>query len=281
MPGVFTWVVILLAALAVVGVVRYLWFWQARQVPIYPEGQLLCLAHRGVPSKAPENTLPAFQEAFKTGVDGIELDVMETADGVLIVSHDHDLERVTGSSGYVWELPYTAIASLNAACRWGDRFPHTPIPRLEDVLEALPEEMLINIELKTRRWFSPGFVEKVIAMVRRYRLVKRSIISSFNPYALLKVRWLEPELAIGYNWRDTLVPWYLRRPCFMNLVHPDFLHPHVVVVTPDVVAKAHRRGMKVNVWTVNNRPMIQYLESIGVDGIFTDFPELVLQASQV
>ena len=280
MLGVFTWVVILLAALAVVGAVRYLWFWQARQVPFYPEGRLLCLAHRGVPSRVPENTLPSFQEAFKTDVDGVELDVMETADGVLIVSHSHDLEQITGSSGNVWEMPYAAIASLNAAYRWGDKFPHTTIPRLEDVLEALPEDMLINIELKTRRWFSPGFEEKVIAMVRRYRLVKRSIISSFNPYALLKVRWLEPELAIGYIWRDTLVPWYLRRACFMNLVHPDFLHPHVRVVTPDVVAKAHRRGMKVNVWTVNNRPMIQYLESIGVDGIFTDFPELVLQASQ-
>ena len=138
--------------------------------------------------------------------------------------------------------------------------------------------MLINIELKIRRWFNPGFEEKVIAMIRRYYLVKRTIVSSFSPLSLLKVRRLEPELAIGYIWRDTHVPWYLRQPYFVNLVHPDVLHPHVIVITPETVDKAHRRGMKVNVWTVDIRPMIQYLESIGVDGIFTDFPDLVLQA---
>ncbi len=280
MSDVFTWVVILLTALTVVGVVRYLLFWRAREVTFYPEGRLLCLAHRGVPSRAPENTLPAFEEAFKTGVDGIELDVMESADGVLIVRHDYHLEEDTEGNGYVWELPYAAIAELNAAHRWGGKFPPTHIPRLEDILKVLPEDVLINIELKTRRWFDPGFEEKVIALVRQYYLVKRTIVSSFNPLSLLKVRWLEPELAIGYIWRDTLVPWYLRRPYFVNLVHPDFLHPHVIVMTPGIVDKAHRRGMKVNVWTVNNRPMIQYLKSIGVDGIFTDFPELVLQADR-
>ncbi len=280
MSDVFTWVVILLTGLVVARVVRYLWFWQARGVSFCPEGRLLCLAHRGVPSRAPENTLPAFQEAFKAGVDFIELDVMETADGVLIVSHDYHLEEGTEGNGYIWEQPYAAIAELNAAYRWGGEFSPTRIPRLEEVLEALPEDMLINIELKSRRWFNPGFEEKVIALVRRYYLVKRTIISSFSPLSLLKVRRLEPELAIGYIWRDTLVPWYLRRPYCLNLVHPDFLHLHVIVTTPEIVDKAHRRGMKVNVWTVNNRPMIQYLKSIGVDGIFTDFPELVLQAGR-
>ena len=259
--------------------IRYLWFWRAGEVRFYPPGRLLCLAHRGMSSRAPENTLPAFQAAFEAGVDGVEMDVMETADGEVIVKHDHDLERVTEGSGYVWETTYEAIAGLDAAYRWGDAYPPTRIPRLAEVLEILPRDVLINIELKTRRWLNPGFEEKVVALVRQYRLVKRTIISSFNPVSLLRVRWLEPELTIGYIWRDTLVPWYLRKPYFVNLVHPDCLHPHVVVVTPEVVARAHRRGMKVNVWTVNNRPMIQYLASIGVDGVFTDFPELVFQAN--
>ena len=277
---VLPWVFILLAGLAVAIGVRYLLFWQARVVPFYPEERILCLAHRGVPSRAPENTLPAFQEAFKAGVDCVELDVMETADGVLIVKHDYHLEEDTEGNGYVWELPYAAIADLNAAHRWGGKIPPTRIPRLEDILKVLPEDVFINIELKIRRWFNPGFEEQVIAMIRRYYLVKRTIVSSFSPLSLLKVRRLEPELAIGYIWRETFMPWYLRRPYFVNLVHPDILHPHVIVTTPEIVDKVHRRGMKVNVWTVNNRPMVQYLKSIGVDGIFTDFPELVLQADR-
>ncbi|UCH62391.1 MAG: hypothetical protein JSU77_11385 [Fidelibacterota bacterium] len=280
MSGLIIGVVVFMAALAVGGIVRYLLFWQAREVPFFPENRMLCLAHRGVPSRAPENTLPAFQEAFNAGVDCVELDVMETADGVLIVRHDYHLEEDTEGSGYVWEQPYAAIAKLNAAHRWGDKFPATPIPRLEDILKELPEDVLINIELKIRHWFNPGFEEKVIAMIRQHRLVRRTIVSSFSPLSLVKLRRLEPELALGYLWRDTRVPWYLRRPYFVNLVHPDVLHPHVIVTTPKAVDRAHRRGMKVNVWTVNNRPMIQYLESIGVDGIFTDFPELVLRVNR-
>jgi len=274
-PEGLWWLLLVLAGVVVAAGVRYVWFWRARGVSFYPEGRLLCLAHRGVPSRAPENTLPAFQLAFESGVDGIELDVMETADGELIVKHDHDLERVTEGIGYVWETTYEVIAGLDAAYRWKGAYPPTRIPRLEEVLAILPEDMLINIELKTRRWFNPGFEEKAVELVRRYHLVERTIISSFNPFALIKVRRLEPGLAIGLNWWDVDAPWYLRKPYFVNLVHPDFLHPSVDVVTREVVARAHRRGMKVNVWTVNNRPMIQYLKSIGVDGIVTDHPEVI------
>ncbi|UCD37469.1 MAG: glycerophosphodiester phosphodiesterase [Fidelibacterota bacterium] len=278
MPTGLPWLVLLiLLGYGVVAVVRYMWFWQAREVPFYAGGKKLYLAHRGVSSEAPENTLPAFLAAFSSGLDGIELDVMKTADDEIVVIHDHDLERITDGSGYVWETTYEDLARLNAAHHWHGTHPPTPIPRLEDVLKILPPQMVINIEVKTRHWFTPGLEKRVVQLVRRYHLVKRTIISSFNPFSLLKVRWLEPEVAIGFIWRDTLVPWYLRRPYLVNLVHPDLLHPHDAVVTPQVVTKAHRRGMRVNVWTVNNQPMIQYLESIGVDGIFTDFPELVLR----
>ncbi|MFB0517005.1 MAG: glycerophosphodiester phosphodiesterase [Candidatus Neomarinimicrobiota bacterium] len=257
--------------------VRRLWFWRAREVRFYPRERMLYLAHRGVPSRAPENTLPSFLAAFEAGMDGIELDVMQTSDGELIVKHDYDLERVTEGSGYVWETSYEVIAGLNASYRWQGDYPPTRIPRLEEVLELVPEGVLINIELKARRWFNPGFEERVVALVRRYQLVERTIISSFNPFSLVKVRRLEPALVIGLNWWNVDTPWYLRKLYIVNLVHPDLLHPSVDVVTPEMVARAHRRGMRVNVWTVNNRPVIQYLKSIGVDGIFTDFPELVFQ----
>lgn len=275
-----TWVLIYVAALSMVELIRYLVFWRAREVPFYPQERPLYLAHRGVPSRAPENTLPAIQEAFRLGMDGIEIDVMETADGELIVKHDHELEGSTEGTGYVWKTPYQSIAGLNAAHRWGDKFPPTGIPRLVDVLEVLPEHMIINIELKTRRWVNPGFEKRVVAAIRQHRLVKRTIISSYNPISLFKVRWLEPEVAIGYIWKDTEVPWYIKRPFWTCLVHPNSIHPSVEVVTSKQVEQAHRRRMRVNVWTVNNRPMVEHLKSIGVDGIFTDFPELLLQSRE-
>lgn len=281
MPGILIGVVIALSLLAAIGIVRYLWFWRARAVSFYPEGRLLYLAHRGVPTRAPENTLPAFREAFRIGMDGIELDVMETADGVLVVSHDFELERNTEGAGHIWRTPYKVISGLNAAHRWVGKYSATPIPRLAEVLEILPEHVLINIELKTRRWINPGFEEKVVAMIRRYRLVKRTIISSYNPLSLMKVRWLEPEVAIGFIWKDDEVPWYLRRPILVNLIHPECIHPGVGVTTPERVSRAHRRGMRVNVWTVNNPDILQRLRLIGVDGIFTDVPEIVLPLGPV
>ncbi len=276
MPIIPAELIFIIAGSVVAGAIRRLWFWRARETPFYREGRLLCLGHRGVPSLAPENTLPSFQEAFKAGVDGIELDVTETADGEVIVMHDFDLEGTTDGAGYVWDITYEQLAQLNAAHTWRGRSPKTRPPRLAELLELVPEEMMIIIELKSNSWRSTGLEEKVVALVRRYRLVKRTIISSFNPYWLMRVRWLEPELRIGYILSDVDVPWILRRPYLLNLVRPDLLHVDAEILTPEMVIKAHRRGMRVNVWTINNRPMVEYLKSIGVDGVFTDFPELAL-----
>jgi len=274
------WLPALAALLALGAAIRRIWFWQVRAAPFHKPGQLLCLAHRGILSRAPENTLPAFEETIKAGVDGIELDVMETADGVVVVRHDFDLEHTTDGTGYVWERPYEYLAGLNAAAAWGGSYPRTPLPTLEEALALIPSDMLVNIELKAHRWRSAGLEEKVVALVRECRRVQHTIISSFNPYWLMQVRRLEPQLRLGFLWRDVDMPWYLRRPVFLNLVQPDFLHPSLRVVTPAVVERAHRRGMKVNVWTVNNRPMIKHLKAMGVDGVFTDFPELVQQVNR-
>ncbi len=278
--GLFLWVVIAALGVFATWAVRRLRFRQARQLPFYRSGELFCLAHRGIHSQAPENTLPAFREAVEAGVDGIELDVQETADGVVIVRHDFDLERTTDGAGYVWEHTWDEISRLNAAHRRPEGYPPTAVPRLDEVLALIPGDMLINIEIKSRHWRPTGIETKVVELVREHNLVERAMISSFNPLVLLKVRRLEPQLALGLNWWDVDVPWLLRKPRLLSLVRPDCLHPSLAVVTPQVVARAHRRGVRVNVWTVNNRPMIEYLRSIGVDGIITDFPELVAEVNR-
>ncbi|MFC1619330.1 glycerophosphodiester phosphodiesterase [Candidatus Neomarinimicrobiota bacterium] len=281
MDAITFWLPLLFIVGSVAAAVRYLWFWKTRDVGLHPEKRLLILGHRGAPSQAPENTLPGFQAAFAAGLDGIELDVMETADGELVVAHDYDLEWHTNGTGFIHETMADVLLQVNAAHRWEPDFPSTPIPRLDDVLKILPEHVIVNIELKTQNWFHPGFERKVLALVHQYDLEKRTVISSFNPFSLLKVRWLASEVAVGYIWRrDTQVPWYLRRPYLLNLVQPHFFHPQVYLVTRKFVEKAHRHGMKVNVWTVNNRPVIDYLKSLGIDGIFTDFPELITSVKE-
>ncbi len=239
---------------------------------------LKCYAHRGVQSLAPENTLPAFELAYQANVDGIELDVMLSRDGVPIVRHDFDLERTTDGTGYVWEHDWAYLSTLNAAHRWLD-YPHTPIPRLTDVLSGLPDEMIINIELKPNTWRSVGLEEKVIALVREHGVAERTVLSSFNPWWLMRCRRRAPEIPIALIWWDENVPWFLKKPYFLPVVKPDYLHSCIRVTTPQVVARAHARGMQVNVWTPNNRLLIAHLKTIGVDGIITDFPDLVQQVN--
>ncbi|MCK4578779.1 MAG: hypothetical protein KAU50_08305 [Candidatus Marinimicrobia bacterium] len=251
-----------------------------RSFPWFEPEQLLLFAHRGVPSRAPENTIPAFEEAIRSGVDGIELDVMETADGQLVVRHDWDLERTTDGTGYVWEHSYADIRQFNASHSWSGDFARTAVPTVGEVLDIIPASMLVNIEIKSYHWRSTALEDKVVAEVRRRGMVDRTIISSFNPFSLLKVKRLEPRLAIGFIWWDINMPWVLRRPYLLPLVRPDFLHATDRVVTPRVVKWVHLLGMKIYVWTVNNRPAIEHFKAIGADGIFTDFPELVKQVNR-
>ena len=267
----FLWVVGIGAAALFI---KRWWFWQVTPMAAYPDVSLICWGHRGSPMAAPENSVPSFEAAIDAGADGIELDVMLSADGVVVVRHDFDLERTTDGAGWVDETTFEDLSKLNVAHYWTGLKPHR-VPRLEDVLEILPERMLINIELKPNRWLSTGVEDKVVAAVRQFGLVGRTVISSFNPYWLLRVRRLEKGLSIGYIWWDVDVPWYMGRPTFMNLLRPEFVHPRYDLVSPELIARAHRHGTKVNVWTVNNRPLIAHLKSMGVDGIFTDFPELI------
>ena len=235
---------------------------------------LKCYAHRGLPKSAPENTLPAFELAYQADIDGIELDVMLSRDGVPIVRHDFDLERTTDGTGYVWQRDWSYLATLNAAHRWAD-YPHTPIPRLTDVLADLPANLIVNIEMKAHAWRSAGLEEMAISLVREHGVADRTVISSFNPWWLIRCRRLAPEIPIALIWWDENVPWFLKRPYFLPIVKPDYLHPCINVTTKQVVDKAHARGMQVNVWTPNNRPLIAHLAELGVDGVITDFPELV------
>lgn len=265
-----------LIALGLIGfVVVQMFYSRVRQRVVLPSRRPLCFAHRGFSSQHPENTIPAFRAAFDAGVDGIELDVTLSADGQVVVRHDFDLERTTDGVGYVWEHTYDSLKKFNAAHYFGGNYPFEGIPLLTDVLDILPPSTIINIELKSFKNRSYGIERKVVQLVRQYGIENRTIISSFNPFWLLKIRLLAPELSIAFIWWNEDVPLLLKRPHFVTILRPEMFHPAAHLITPAMVGEAHRRGMIVSAWTVNNLPMIQHLHEIGVDGIITDNPEIV------
>jgi glycerophosphoryl diester phosphodiesterase len=225
--------------------------------------RLLCFAHRGASGHEPENTVSAVEKAIILGADWIEVDVY-AVEGELIVIHDERLERTTNGTGRVMDRSYAYLRSLDAGK--GQR-----IPTLREVFDCVDRRAGINIEMK-----GPGTAGLTISLIKEYVKTKgwnydQFIVSSFNHHDLLSAREHDPRIRIG------IVIGGLRRHykrCARQCAAYS-VHSRVDLVNEEFVRNAHRRGLKVFAYTVNHPEEILHLESLGVDGLFTDFPELV------
>lgn len=229
----------------------------------------LVMAHRGAKDVAPENTLAAFEAARELGADAIELDVTRCASGEIIVLHDDTVDRTTDGAGRADAMPLEALRTLDAGSWFDARFAGERVPLLEEVLEQMGHRLRLNIEIKGRSLSSDGIEAEVATMLRRHGLLQETIISSFNPAALWRMRRAAPELGRGLLYAGDM-PLPLRRAWGRYLVAPQALHPHHSMVDAAYVAWARRKGYRVNVWTVNEPADIQRMAALGVDAIITD-----------
>lgn len=231
-------------------------------------------AHRGARKERPENSLDAFRRAIELGADGFELDVQRTADGRLIVLHDETLDRVSGRPGRLAELTWEEARTYNiAAFRAAEGFPPMRIPLLEEVLDLLRGTALCcNIELKNSVEPYPGMEDEVIALVERMGLAGQIVYSTFSPEsAALLARKVDPSV-VGFLYHYD-VPDPLKALASLGA---RALHPDQSLVTEAYVTEAHRAGVKVNVWTVNEPEALLRLGRLGVDALITDDPALAL-----
>jgi glycerophosphoryl diester phosphodiesterase len=222
-------------------------------------------AHRGASAHAPENTMAAFELARRAGADGLELDVRFDGDGEVVVFHDRELDRVAGRSGELASVAGVERAALRVG---GER-----IPRLAEVLDAF-DGMELDVEIKTDR---PGRGGDLVAAVAkaikgaRRNLVDQTIVTSFDPIALLQFHRHLPELALGYifNHRQALP---LRRGWPAALVGASVVHPDHSLCTAESVRAWHVAGRPVNAWTVDDADELRRLSDLGVDGVFANDP---------
>jgi glycerophosphoryl diester phosphodiesterase len=254
-----------------------------RELPLgsFYQGRILNLAHRGAREHAPENTIPAFEEAAELGADGVELDVQLTADGVPVIFHDKDVERLTDGTGCLAGMTLSQVKELDAGAHFSPEFAGTRIPTLGAVFEDLGDRLLFNVELKSFSARSDGLEREVVQVIQHHRLVDRVLISSFNPLALRRIRRLAPELALGYLYAPglpfPLSKGWLARP----IIGPhEARHPHFSMVDETYVRWARRHRYRVNVWTVNDLEDIQRMRDLGVDAIMSDRPDLVQDVLQ-
>ncbi len=255
-------------------------------MPNFPTSWLdnrpLVVAHRGASQAAPQNTLTAFQLAAEMGADAVELDVHLTADKVPVVIHDATVDATTNGTGDVRHMSLAQLKTLEIV-RSEMNLPadHVVerIPTLEEVLTEIGQRLLINIEFKDQSLKGIGLEATVAALVRQKDMVDRVWFSSFNPFSLRRARAAIPEVPCGllYSMHHQL-PIYLRHRWLAPITPHEALHPEHTAVTPTLIQRAHRRGLQVAVWTLDDPERAQHLAAWGIDAIITNTPKPILEA---
>jgi glycerophosphoryl diester phosphodiesterase len=240
-----------------------------------PQGRPLVLGHRGAAADAPENTLASFRLALEQGADGVELDVWRCATGEVVVFHDEDAHRIAGSPLRIRDAPLAALRVLDAGAWKGERFAGERVPLLAEVLEALPRA-LVNVELKGRGR-DVRVAAAAAAVIRGAGAAGRTVVSSFDFGLLAAFRAAAPEVPVGLLFEGGR-PWRLRTALAVRLLRPAAVHPDLRLATAERVARWRRRGLSVNVWTVDAPEEARRLAGLGVSALITNAPGRTLAA---
>ena|SRR5215213_2849218 len=230
-------------------------------------------AHRGASAHAPENTLAAFELALVQQADAIELDVKLSSDGYVVVHHDPTIDRTTNGKGRIKDLSLSELKKLDAGSFFSETFRGEKIPTLEEVFEVVGKRTFINVELTNYKTPRDPLVEMVCMLVKKHKMQKRVIFSSFLASNLSKARSFLPEVPRGLLALNGLLGAWARSFGFAFGKY-QALHPFVKDMTQQEAARVHRLKRRVHVWTVNEEQEMRRLFSWDVDGIFTDDPQL-------
>jgi glycerophosphoryl diester phosphodiesterase len=216
-------------------------------------------AHRGLHDKERENTVGAFVAAVALGVDGVELDVRRTGDGVLVVHHDPAIGRIAIGDTLSKDLP-------------------DYVPTLDEAMRAC-EGVLVNVEIKNERGRreptyddTGGFARQVVNRLREIHWSERVIISSFDLATCAVVRSVDEEIRVGWLLRDDDIAGAMTQAHVLGF---NAVNTHFKTLSAELMVRARELSLEVNTWTVNATRDIKKMFELGVDGIITDEPALV------
>ncbi len=240
--------------------------------------------HRGAAGLAPENTLPSFALALALGADMLELDVHASRDGVVVVCHDPTLERTTDGTGAIRERSLYELQQLDAGYHYtrdGRDYPYRGhglrIPALEALLKDYPLAYC-NIEIKQAE---PSIVAQVVEVIHRLGAQHRVLLAAEDDTIMQEIHHLAGDIVTSFSavevadfiGRVQTGNWAGYRPSGRALQIPPRFND-IELVTADTVAAAHRNGLEVHVWTINDADETRRLLELGIDGIISDVPGL-------
>ncbi|MGH8929403.1 MAG: glycerophosphodiester phosphodiesterase family protein [Egibacteraceae bacterium] len=255
---------------------------------VAPRGAVAVIAHAGGKGHAPEHTVAAYENALRMEADYVELDLNMTRDGALIAMHDTTLGRTTNveevfpdrpAPWMIADFTLDEIKRLDAGAWFGPEFASERVPTLEEAIDVIGGRAGIYIETK-HPYLYPGMEERILEVLRDKGLAGRQgqdsrvILESFFEPSLLELRRLAPDVVLVqlYN-KDTLAGSDLARLFDRAAAYAQGVGPEWVEVDARLVATAHERGLAVHAWTINEEADLVRLVDLGVDGIFTDYPD--------
>ena len=229
--------------------------WQPRGLPDMKREAPWLIGHRGVRGLRPENTLAAVKYALEAGLDGVEVDLQRLADGATVLFHD---DATSGVS--LKNISLETFRELEPQA-----------PTLDELFELVKRYpgTLLNLELKTQGWSTNGLERATIRALHMSDLAGRTLVSSFNPLSLLRVRLFAPSVRVGLLYAPDMPRW-LRSGALAAWLHVDALHPFESLVDVKLMRRAQRRSLMVNTWTVNDKKRITSLQALQVTAIIGD-----------
>ena len=224
------------------------------------KGRFFVVAHRGASGYEPENTLRAVRRALEMGVDAVEVDVRLSRDGVPVVIHDETVDRTTNGRGLVRSMSVEELRRLDAGK--GER-----VPLLSEVLEEVKGRCVLFAELK-----EVDAAEPALKLVEAAGMLDSVLFISFEQEALAAVKRLAPRSHVGLIYAkpsDGIVA--------AKHLGCEFVLPHYRLASEKAVAFAHRMGLLVVAWTVDDAETAAELKRRGVDGIASNYPDRILK----
>lgn len=265
----------------------------AKKVP--SDEQVLNIGHRGASGYAPEHTLAAYDLAIKLGADYIEQDLQLTRDGVLLVLHDATLDRTArptaesepgDCTGPVIEKTLEQIKTCEVGSWFNEEYPQyakdeyvgLEIPTLEEVFERYRKSVNYYIETKNPG-AAPGMEEELLRLMGEYGLTKPAadrwqvLIQSFSPASLQKIHTLDPSLPLIQLYSSSETSETIRAQLDLTKEYAVGIGPSKTDVDAALVEAAHGRCLDIHPYTVNEPAEMEGLIRLGVDGMFTNFPD--------
>ncbi len=235
------------------------------------------IAHRGASAYYPENTIASFKGAIAMRADMVELDVQMTLDGEVVVFHDEEIKRCTNGRGRIADHALASLKKLDAGSWFDKKFSGEKIPLLADVLSLCKDRIAVNIEIKTeavKEAIRGGIEEKCLQIVNQIGMREYVVYSSFSPLALRHLRQLDSKAPIAVLFEKKYYDAQLPSEIVVSLKGNAF-NCSRRELNRTWLADLKQQGIPVNVYTVNDEKSMKRFYARGVDGIFTNKPDVL------